>query len=78
MMTTPPGKIMCLVHIADQSDKVPATKGSEAWIHYRCNPYQGYNHVPNIALSANGLSASQWMTTIPLDGALQALNVPPA
>ena len=41
----PPGEIMGLVHIADRSDKAPATKGIDAWI------FQGYNHVPCISLS---------------------------
>ena len=45
MNSIPPGEIMGLVHIADRSDKAPATKGIDAWI------FQGYNHVPNIALS---------------------------
>ena len=54
---------MCRIHIADQSDKAPATKGIEAWKYYRYNHYRGYNHVPNIVLSVNGLSASQLMTT---------------
>jgi hypothetical protein len=49
MTTIPPSEIMCRVHIADQSDKAPATKGIEAWKYYRYNPYRGYNHVPNIA-----------------------------
>ena len=65
------------VHIADQSDKVPATKGIEAWKYFRDNQYRGYNHVPNIVLPVTGLSASQ-LRTINRDGALQLLNVPPA
>ena len=45
MKSIPPGEIMCRVHIADQSDKAPATKGAEAWKYYRYNHYQGYtNH----------------------------------
>ena len=51
MNSIPPGKIMCQVHIADQSDKAPATKGIEAWKYFRDNHYRGYNHVPNLALS---------------------------
>ena len=78
MNSIPPGEIMCRVHIADQSDKAPATKGIEAWKYYPYNHYQGYNHVPNVVLSVNGLSASQLMTTIFSDGASQLLNVPPA
>jgi hypothetical protein len=68
MMKIPPGEIMCLVHIADLFDKAPATKGIEAWKYCLYNPYWGYNHVPNIALSVDGLSASQLMT-ICRDGA---------
>ena len=64
MKGTPLGEIICRVHIADQSDKAPATKGIEAGKYYRYNHYQGFNHAPNIALSVNGLSASQLMTTI--------------
>ena len=45
MKCIPPGEIMGRVHIADLSDKAPATKGIEAWI------FQGDNHVPCIALS---------------------------
>ena len=78
MNSIPPGEIMCRVHIADQSDKAPATKGIEAWKYYRYNHYQGYTHVPNIVLSVNGLSASQLMTTTFSDGASQLLNGPPA
>ncbi len=48
----PPGEIKGRVHIADRSDKAPATKGIEAWI------FQGYNHAPRIALSVYGSSAS--------------------
>ena len=51
-------------------------KGIEAWKYYRYNHYQGYNHVPNIVLSVNGLSASQLMTTIFSGDASQLLNVP--
>ena len=67
---------MCRVHIADQSDKAPATKGIGKYYPY--NHYRGYNHVPNIVLSVNGLSASQLMTTIFSDSASQLLSVPPA
>ena len=49
MNSIPTGEIMCRVHIADQSDKAPATKGIEAWKYFRDNHYRGYNHVPNIA-----------------------------
>ena len=34
MNSIPPGKIMCRVHIADQSDKAPAMKGIEAWKYF--------------------------------------------
>ena len=34
MNSIPPGEIMCRVHIADQSDKAPATKWIEAWKYY--------------------------------------------
>ena len=81
MKGTPLGEIMCRVHIADQYDNAPATKGIEAWKYYPYNHYQaieGYTHVPNIVLSVNGLSASQLMTTTFSDGASQRLNVPPA
>ena len=78
MNSIPPGVIMCRVHIADQSDKAPATKGIEAWKYYRYNHYQGYNHAPDIVISVNGLSASQLMTTTFSDGASQLLNGPPA
>ena len=57
MNSIPPGEIMCRVHIADQSDKAPATKGIDAWKYYWCNHCQGYTHVPNIVLSVK----SQWM-----------------
>ena len=77
MNSIPPGEIMCRVHIADQSDKAPATKGIEAWKYFRDIQYRGYNHVPNIALPVTGLSASQLMTTTFSDGASQLLNVPP-
>ena len=33
------GEIMCRVHIADQSDKAPSTKGIEAWKYSRYNHY---------------------------------------
>ena len=78
MKSKPPGEIMCRVHIADQSDKAPATKGIEAWKYCRYNHYRGYNHAPDIVLSVNGLSASQLMTTTFSDGASQLLNVQPA
>ena len=39
MMSTPPGEIMCQVHIADQSDKAPAMKGIEAWKYFQYNNY---------------------------------------
>ena len=39
--TIPPGEIMCRVHIADRTEKAPATKGIDAWKYFR-----GYNHVP--------------------------------
>ena len=55
MNSIPPGEIMGRVHIADQSDKAPATTGIEAWKYFRDNQYRGYNHVLNIALSVNGL-----------------------
>jgi hypothetical protein len=59
------------VHIADRSDKAPATKGIDAWI------FQGNNHVPRIALPVYRSSASQLMTN-PRDGASQLLNDSPA
>ena len=68
---------MCRVHIADQSDKAPATKGIKAWKHHQDNYYLGYKHAPNIALSVNGLSASQLMT-VNRDDASQLLNGSPA
>ena len=37
MKGTPLGGVMRRVHIADQSDKAPATKGIEAWKYYRYN-----------------------------------------
>ena len=77
MKGTPLGEIMRRVHIADQSDKAPATKGIEAWKYFRELQYRGYNHVPNIALPVTGLSASQLMT-INRDGASQLLNASPA
>ncbi len=48
--STPSGEIMCLVHIADRSDKAPAMKGTDAWTqkYYLDHQYQGNNHVPNI------------------------------
>ena len=39
MKRTPLGGVMRRVHIADQSDKAPATKGIEAWKYYRYNHY---------------------------------------
>ena len=69
MNSIPPGEIMCQVHLADQSDKAPATKGIEPWKYYRYIHHRCYNHVPNIVLSVNGLSASQLMTTTFSDGA---------
>ncbi len=71
MTSIPPVEIMGWVHIADRSDKAPATKGIDAWI------FQGYNHVPSIALSVYRSSASQLMTN-PRDGASQLLNASPA
>jgi hypothetical protein len=71
MNSIPPGEIMGLVHIADRSDKAPATKGIYAWI------FQGYNHVPRIALSVYRSSASQLMTN-PWYGTSQLLNASPA
>jgi hypothetical protein len=38
-MMKPFGEIMCRVHIADLSDKAPATKGIEAFKFYRYNSY---------------------------------------
>ena len=74
MMIIPPGEIMGQVHchIADQSDKAQATKGTDhdAGKYYQCNHYQGYNHVLNIAQPVNGSPASQLMT-ISRDGTLQ-------
>jgi hypothetical protein len=49
MNSIPPGEIMGRVHIADQSDKAPATKGVDAWKGYPANQFQGFNHVPNIS-----------------------------
>ncbi len=77
MNSLPPGEIMGQVHITDQSDKAPAMKGIDAWKGYPANQFQGYNHVPNFALSVYRLSASQLMTN-PLDGSLQLLNASPA
>jgi len=71
MNSIPPGEVMGRVHIADRSDKAPATKGIDAWI------FQGNNHVPRIALSVYRSSASQLMTN-PRDGASQLLNASPA
>ncbi len=71
MNSIPPGEIMGWVHIADQSDKAQAMKEIDAWI------FQGYNHVPHIALSVYRSSASQLMTN-PRDGASQLLNASPA
>jgi hypothetical protein len=51
MKSIPPGEIMGWVHIADRSDKAPAMKGIDAWKGYPANQVQGYNHVPNNALS---------------------------
>ena len=73
MKGTSLGEIVRRVHIADQSDKAPATKGIEAWKYFRDNQYRGYNQVPSIELTVNGLSASQLMT-INRDGASQLLN----
>ncbi len=73
MNSMPPGEIMGRVHIADQSDKAPATKGVDAWKGYPANKFQGYNHVPNIALSVYRSFASQLMTN-PQDGTSQLLN----
>ena len=73
----PPGEIMGRFHIADRSDKAPATKGFDAWKGYPANKFQGYNHVPKIALSVYRSSASQLMTN-PRDGASQLLNASPA
>ena len=39
MNSIPPGEIMCQVHIANQSDKVQATKGIEGWKYFRGNKY---------------------------------------
>ncbi len=51
MNSIPPGEIMGRVHIADQYDKAPATKGIDAWKGHPANKFQGYIYVPNIALS---------------------------
>ncbi len=77
MNSIPPGEIMGRVHIADLSDKAPATKGIDAWKGYPANQFQGYNHVPRIALSVYRSSASLLMTN-PLDGASQLLSASPA
>jgi hypothetical protein len=71
MNSIPPGEIMGRVHIADRSDKAPATKGIDAWI------FQGYNHVSKIALAVYRSSASKLMTN-PRDGASQLFNASPA
>ncbi len=71
MNSIPPGEIMGQVHIADRSDKAPATKGIDVWI------LQGYNHVPNNELSVYRSSASQLMTN-PRDGSSRLLNASPA
>ena len=42
MNSIPPGEIMCRVHIADRSDKAPATKGIEAWKYFQDIQYQLY------------------------------------
>ena len=76
MKSTPPREIMCQVHIADRSDKAPATKGIEGWKYHRDNHYRSYNPVPNFALSVNVLSAR--LMTMSRDGASQLLNVLPA
>ncbi len=47
MNSIPPGEIMGRVHMADRSDKAPATKGIDTWKDYPANQFQGYNHVPN-------------------------------
>ncbi len=73
MNSIPPGEIMGLVHIADRSEKAPATKGIDAWKGYPANKFQGYKHVPNIALSVYRSSARQLMTN-PRDGTSQLLN----
>ena len=77
MIKIPNGEVLSRVHNADQSDKATAAKGIEA-CKYHQDYYRGYNHVPNISLPVNGLSASQLMTTTFSDGASQLLNVPPA
>ncbi len=63
MIKVSPGEIICLVHIADQFDKAPVTKGIDAWKYYQYNPYQDYNHIPDIVFSVNGLSARQLMAS---------------
>jgi hypothetical protein len=73
MNSIPPGEIIGRVHNSDRSDKVPATKGIDTWKDYPANQFQGYNHVPNIALSVYRSSASPLMTN-PRDGASQLLN----
>ncbi len=70
MNSIPPGEIMDRLHMADRPDKAPATKGIDAWI------FQGYNHVPNIALSVYRSSAGQLMPNL-RDGASQLLNASP-
>jgi len=74
MKSIPPGEIMGHIHIADRSDKAPATKGSDAWKGCPANQFQGHNHVPNSALSVYRSSAS----SSPRDGASQLLNASPA
>ena len=76
MNSIPPGEIVGQVHIADRSDKAPATKGM-AWKGYPADKFQGYKHVPYIALSVYRSSASQLMTNL-RDGASQLLNASPA
>jgi hypothetical protein len=39
MNSIPPGEIMGRVHIADRSDKPPATKGIDAWKGYPANQF---------------------------------------
>jgi hypothetical protein len=54
-------------HIAAQSDKAIAMKGIDTWKDYAANQFQGYNYVPNIALSVYRPSASKLMAN-PRDG----------
>ncbi len=51
MNSIPPGEIMGRDHIADRSDKAPATKGIDTWKDYPANKFKGYDNVPNMALS---------------------------